>query len=56
MSGIAYLPIYLLAIGDVVISRAPLVDEAPLVQTVDDWTRMFRARVTFIYEPVAAAE
>jgi hypothetical protein len=53
-SGIAYLLVYLLTIGDVVISRAPLVDEAPLVQTVDEWTRMFRARVTFIYEPVAA--
>jgi len=54
VSGLAYLLIYLLAIGDIVLSRVPLLDEAPAVQVVDDWSRMFRARVTFIYEPVAA--
>jgi hypothetical protein len=54
VSGVVYLLIYLLAIGDVVISLVPLVDEAPFVQVVDEWTRMFRARVTFIYEPIAA--
>jgi len=54
VSGIVYLLMYLLAVGDVVISRVPLVDEAPFVQVVDEWTRMFRARVTFIYEPIAA--
>ena len=55
VSGVVYLLIYLLAIGDVVIALVPLVaTKAPFVQVVDEWTRMFRARVTFIYEPIAA--
>lgn len=56
-AALAYLPLYLVAVGDVVISGSGQFGQiatTPSVEFVPDWTdRIFAERAAFLYEPIA---
>jgi hypothetical protein len=54
-AGLLYLLVYAYTVGDVVLSGGGPADTFPSLEVVEDWpAQMLRARVPFVYEPVAA--